>query len=93
MWTAIVGIFVELVLAVLIFKGLTKADEFDYDSLTGYLLIQYTAISEIELIQIVHIVMARVVAFSLLFASPWCLMASIPILILTMVHQIKKASD
>ena len=93
MWASIVGIFIELLLAILIFKGLTKTDEFDYDSLTGHLLMQYTAITEIELIQIIHIVMARVVSFSLLLLSPWCLIASIPTLILTMIHQIKKASD
>ena len=63
----IVGIILEVSIAVVIITSLLSEREFDYDSFIGWLLTQYIVVWNPSILNIVNLVMMRIFAFCLMF--------------------------
>lgn len=97
-WLALLaGIVVEITIAIILFRKLTSFNEFDYDSLVGQLLLQYTLLPEVGLMSLLNLIGARVACYAIIlimmakeaFGSIWFFIPII-IYILTIVHYVPK---
>jgi hypothetical protein len=66
----LVGIYMEIIIAVVILTALMSGREFKYDSWMGWLLNQYIIVAEVSMTDIVTLIAARTFCFALIIFPP-----------------------
>lgn len=88
---------IELINLVIIYINLSSRDEFKYDSFVGHLLLQYVVFPEVSFMAVLHLVCARIGAYTIAFIillppgfSLWLLIIPATLFLSTITHYISK---